>query len=680
MKTDFFGPLDYALMAIYASALVVLGLHFKKKASESLDDYLVGGRTVPWWVLGLAGMTNCFDLSGSALIISFLYMMGPRGLFIEFRGGVVLILIGMMLWTGKWHRRSGCLTGAEWNIFRFGDTREGKATELISVLAGVLISVGMLGLLILGAATFLSMYLPLPPLVCALILVGLATVYTMMSGFYGVVYTDVFQSVIILSVTLLISGIAFFKVSDHASLTALATRLTGSADWGSASLQWHTSMPPGYEMYRYLGLYTAFYLVRNLLGSLGTGTDPRYFGARTDRDCGLLTAWWTFLLAFRWPMMMGMAVLGLFAARDLFPDMSCLPQAAALIHRQFPTVAKEGWNSLMSSIAYHPQQHSAELIGSLKGVLGSADFASRVQMVSYEGTINPERILPSVLQFSLSKGLRGIVVIALLSGALTTFGGTVNSTAGLLVRNIFQRYIRPGATTRELILAGWASVICVVAAGCIFAATARSLNDIWGWITMGLGTGLMVPTILRLYWWRFNAGGFIWGTTSGLIAAVGQRVFLKEMTEVGIFIFAMGAGLAGSIIGTYVTRQTDAAVLRNFYLKTRPFGLWGALKHELPAHERETVSREHRNDLLAAPFALLWHVSMFLTPMLVVIKHWQAAGWCFALWLTGAAGLYWFWYRNLPATNWYGDSVEKLGAVDARDAPEASRKMLTQIQ
>ena len=146
------------------------------------------------------------------------------------------------------------------------------------------------------------------------------------------------------------------------------------------------------------------------------------------------------------------------------------------------------------------------------------------------------------------------------------------------------------------------------------------------------------------------------------------------MTEVGIFIFAMGAGLAGSIIGTYVTRQTDAAVLRNFYLKTRPFGLWGALKHELPAHERETVSREHRNDLLAAPFALLWHVSMFLTPMLVVIKHWQAAGWCFALWLTGAAGLYWFWYRNLPTTNWYGDSVEKLGAANSRDAPEESRR------
>ena len=644
-------------MVIYAGVLVFLGLHFKRKASKSLDDYLVGGRQIPWWVLGIAGMTNCFDLSGSALIISFLYMMGPRGLFIEFRGGVVLILLGMMLWTGKWHRRSGCLTAAEWNIFRFGDTRTGKATELISVLAGVMISVGMLGLLILGAATFLSMYLPLPPLFCALILVGLATVYTMVSGFYGVVYTDLFQSVIILGVTLTIATIAFLKVDDHASLLAMAAKLTGSADWGSAGLQWHTSMPPGYEMYKYLALYAGFYLLRNLLGSMGTGADPRYFGARSDRDCGLLTAWWTFLLMFRWPMMMGMAVLGLFAVNDLFPDLSCMAKAAALIHQHFPAVGKEGWVSLVSSIAYHPANYSTELIDGLKSLVGSVDFASRLQMVSFEGTINPERILPSVLQFTLAKGMRGIVIIALLAGALTTFGGTVNSTAGLLVRNIYQRYIHPNACTRDLILASWVSVVLVVGAGCAFAVTARSLNDIWGWITMGLGTGLMVPSILRLYWWRFNAHGFIWGTVAGLIAATGQRIIWKDMNEVSIFLLALAAGLAGSVAGTYLSDPTDWAVLKRFYLKTRPFGIWGHLKHELPEHERETVAREHRNDMTALPFALLWHVSMFLTPMLVVIKHWQAVGVSFAIWCVGAAGMYWFWYRNLPAVNWYDENA-----------------------
>jgi hypothetical protein len=50
---------------------------------------------------------------------------------------------------------------------------------------------------------------------------------------------------------------------------------------------------------------------------------------------------------------------------------------------------------------------------------------------------------------------------------------------------------------------------------------------------------------------------------------------------------------------------------------------------------------------------LIWQVTMFLLPMLVIVHNWQAAGVCAALWLIGLAGLYWFWYRNLPAANWY---------------------------
>jgi Na+/proline symporter len=87
-----------------------MGVLMSRRASASLDDYFLGGKKLPWYLLGVAGMANWFDLTGTMIITAFLYMLGPRGLFIEFRGGAVLILAFMLAYAGKWHRRSGCVS------------------------------------------------------------------------------------------------------------------------------------------------------------------------------------------------------------------------------------------------------------------------------------------------------------------------------------------------------------------------------------------------------------------------------------------------------------------------------------------------------------------------------------------------------------------------------------------
>ena len=137
VATEDFGVLDYVFMGLYVVVLVGLGFYLKRRASGSIEDYIIGGRKVPWWVMGISGMAQFLDLTGTALIISFLFMLGPQGLYIEFRGGAVLVLVCMMLWTSKWARRSGCLTGAEWNIFRFGDCWGGRFAQLITVFSMV---------------------------------------------------------------------------------------------------------------------------------------------------------------------------------------------------------------------------------------------------------------------------------------------------------------------------------------------------------------------------------------------------------------------------------------------------------------------------------------------------------------------------------------------------------------
>ena len=648
---------DYTIIVVYFSFLVALGMYLKKKASASLEHYFLGDRQIPWWALGISGMASFLDITGTMVIVSFLFMLGPRGLFVEFRGGAVLVLAFMLLWTGKWHRRSGCITGAEWMIYRFGDGYGGQFARVVSAIAAIAGTIGMLAYLSKGIGLFLSMFIPLEPYYCTLVMLAIATVYTMVSGFYGVVFTDLFQSLIILIAVLTISIMASMKIDSVESLSQLAFQITGSNDWLTCYPQWKTNMPMGgeYQAFEYLALFAFFYFIRNFLGGAGSGQDPKYFGARSDRECGKLTFLWTWLMMFRWPMMMGFAVLGLFLVKDLFPDTTVLADVAALIHQHFPDLDKAQWADTIGAIRLHPDNYP-QLTQSLHNILGD-DWANKINLIGYEGSYNPERILPAVILFSLPPGFRGLILVALIAASMSTFDSTVNTTTGYFTRDIYQRYFRRHASTRELIYISWAFIIFLVAVGFALGYITKSINEIWGWIIMGLGGGLMIPGFLRLYWHRFNGGGFAVGTTVGLSAAVLQKALWPIMEEHygwpslndwHLFLLIGTIGLIATVIGTYLTKPTDQAVLENFYKTTRPFGLWGPLRKKLPADIQKAIQRENRHDLAALPFALTWQVTLFLLPLALIVRNFSAFWITLFIFLVSLLGLYFIWYRNLP--------------------------------
>jgi Na+/proline symporter len=643
------GTVDYAVIGIYFFLILSLGLYLSRRASASLEDYFLGGRRLPWWVLGVSGMAKFLDVTGTMVIVSFLYMLGPRGIFIEFRGGAVLILAVILLWTGKWHRRSGCMTNAEWMVYRFGEGAGGQFARIVTAAASMIGCVGSLAYLIKGVGLFYSMFLPLSPLECALIMIGIATIYTMASGFYGVVFTDMAQAGIIMIAVVTISTLAILQVSDTESLARIAETVTGNKDWLSCTPHWHTTMPPGYDPYEDLMMFALFYLLKNVVSSLGMGYDPQYFGARNDRECGTLTFLWTTLMMVRWPMMMGFAVLGIYMVNELFPDQAVLADAAALIQQQWPEVTKTQWEETLAVVWKNPGEHPA-LAAGLRDILGE-DWATHLRLVSFEGTVNPEKILPAVLIHRIPMGFRGLILVALLAASMSTFDSTVNQTGAYFTKDIYQRYINRRAGTRELLIATYTFTFLMVAGGFAMAYTARSINDIWGWLTMGLGGGLLVPGILKFYWWRYNAGGVVLGTAMGLTGAVLQRLIWPDLDERLQFLLLSAVGLVGSIIGTYVSRPCDPAVLKHFYKTTRPFGIWGPLKRTLDPKTRAHMIREHRNDLIALPFTLGWHITLFMLPMQIIVRNMAAFRVTVVIFVVCLAGMYVFWYRNLPPVN-----------------------------
>ncbi len=645
---------DYGIIVLYFVALIFIGQVLRRRATSSMDDYFLGGRKMPWWLLGVSGMAAWLDMTGTMLIASFLFMLGPRGLFIEFRGGAGLVLIFLLLWQGKWHRRSGCMTLAEWMIFRFGDNWGGRLARVMAVISTIIFILGLLAYSFLGAGLFLSMFLPFAPWVCALILLVVTIIYTVEAGFYGVVVADVFQMAIVAVATVYVSVTAFLKVGTVESFSKLAADVTGNMHWMSSLPDLHTAMPAGYEAYNGLLVISLFYLVKTMIQGMGTGAEPKYFGAKNDRECGLLSFLAGWLMSLRWLLMMGFVVLGLFLVHRLFQDQSTTAQSAELIRQHANGISAAGWPNLISELMNHPDRFGAELIQGLQAILGD-DWARKLSLVSFEGTINPERILPAVLLIDIPYGLRGLILVALLAAAMSTLNAFINMATAYFTRDVYQGYMRPKASTRELMTINYIVGILLVSISFLMAFSAKNINDLWGWLMMGLSGGLIVPLALRLFWWRFNGAGFGIGTFAGLLAAVLQRMLIPGMPEWLQFTIILLIGLVGSVAGTYLTAPTPKEVLEKFYLKTRPFGLWRPLESSLSEPEHQKTRREHKQDLLALPFTFVWQVTCLLLPMQLIIRSYYDAVITTGLLLISLMGMYWFWYRNLPAANYYDD-------------------------
>ena len=587
--------IDLVIVVVYLLAIVGVGLFAQKKASKGIDSYFLGDRKLPWWVLGASGMASNTDIAGTMINTAFIYALGTKGFFIEIRGGVTLIMAFLMVFMGKWNRRSQVMTQAEWMHFRFGVGKEGDFARVISAISAIIMTIAMVTYFVIGAGKFVGEFLGVEPILASLVMVTLAMIYTVASGLYGVVWTDVFQGVFIFGVIVYISIMAMTKVSLPEEFMVSVPMVDGSFQTIKTSLSEWTRITPPMEMhmpegssfaiYNLFGIAIMFYLFKvTLEGSSGAGGYmlQRYFAAKSDREAGILSLFWTSLLAFRWPLIASFAMLGI----------------------------------------YHGIQ---------------------------TGTViaDPELVLPTVIKHYIPTGVKGFLIAGLMAAAMSTFDSTVNAGAAYWVKDLYQAYLRPDASEKDLMLQSRVASLVIVLLALLFSLTISNINEIWGWITMGIGAGMFIPQVIRWYWWRFNGYGFAVGTTVGMMAAVLTKAFGGPIPEYYSFMIASGSSLIGCILGTYFTQPTDGKVLLHFYSVTRPFGFWNPVCNQLPDTALKQINEENKRDIIATFFAVPWQVVLFLTGMMIVLKQWSNVFSLSILLVFLSIGLYWFWFRHL---------------------------------
>ncbi|MFC1725408.1 sodium:solute symporter, partial [candidate division KSB1 bacterium] len=62
--------LDYVIIALYFVTVITLGFRYKKRASQNLESYFLGGKKLHWLALAMSGSVSNFDITGTMWVIS----------------------------------------------------------------------------------------------------------------------------------------------------------------------------------------------------------------------------------------------------------------------------------------------------------------------------------------------------------------------------------------------------------------------------------------------------------------------------------------------------------------------------------------------------------------------------------------------------------------------------------
>jgi solute:Na+ symporter, SSS family len=296
-------PLDLVIVAIYMIITMQVGVWFRKRAMKRLNAYYLADREVSWWMVGLSGCSSYVDIGGTMLITGLLFYVGLKSVWILHIAWGFFMMAIYMAYQAKYIRRSGVMTAAEWNETRFGATRD---TEHLRVAVALFILVSMMLTLMyvaVGTGKFAEEFVPLPRWASTSIIFVVVGIYVTFGGLFGVIWTDIFQTILIIIGAIGLS-IAALQLPD--GMISIVAR---TPEWGSLAPTWNlwndylTQAPSTYHQYFAFGPFMIasilWMFIKLLCGPLGW--DFTFFlTTKSPREASLSAFAWTLGHTVRW--------------------------------------------------------------------------------------------------------------------------------------------------------------------------------------------------------------------------------------------------------------------------------------------------------------------------------------------------------------------------------------------
>src|SRR4051812_42029740 len=219
---------DWLIIALYFAISAAIGLAYTRRASRSLSDYFVSGRSLPWWLAGTSMVATTFAADTPLAVAGFVAKYGVAGDWLWWNGvfsGVLTVFFFARLW-----RRAGGLTDVEFAELRYGGRPAAVLRGFRALYLALPINLIIMGWVTRAMVTILQVTMHVNPWRAAILLFAITALYSVFSGLWGVIVTDAFQFVVAMGGTILLAVVAVGSVGGLDVLKEKAVAHFGSAD------------------------------------------------------------------------------------------------------------------------------------------------------------------------------------------------------------------------------------------------------------------------------------------------------------------------------------------------------------------------------------------------------------------------------------------------------------------
>ncbi|WOO40632.1 sodium:solute symporter family protein [Rubellicoccus peritrichatus] len=534
-------PIDWSIIAIFFIIVLSIGYVASKTAGKSSSEFFLGGRDMPWWLLGISMVACTFSADTPNLVTGFVRESGvvKNWLWWAFLiTGMVTVFIYAKLW-----RRSEVMTDLEYYELRYHGRGAAFLRGFRSVFLGLFFNVLIMATVTLAIIKYGQIMLGLPAWQCVVFGSIGVVIYATLGGLKGVIWADFFQYSIAMVGAVYAAYIAIQQPEIQAigGLSGLvgpdspiADKLAIFPDPSDVSLlvsmliipiavQWWAVWYPGAEPGG--GGYVA----------------QRMLAAKDERNAIGATLLFNFMhYAIRpWPW-----IIVALASLVVFPELSDLKQSFPELDDQY----------LAHDVAY-----------------------------------------PAMIT-KLGPGMLGVVIASIIAAYMSTIGTHLNWGSSYLVNDFYSRFIQKDASEQDRVRAGRICTVGLMVLTGILALQLKSATQAFNLLIItGAGTGTIY--ILRWFWWRINAiteivamfGAIIIGCVLVFGMDVGSfAISIGGTAEEPNFTLDGGTGrlLLAVLLNTiiwlttiFLTKPENKDTLYKFYQKTRPGGPgWAKLR------------------------------------------------------------------------------------------------------
>ncbi len=511
--------IDWIIVGAYLVFSGAVGLVFARRAGKSTDEFFISGRHLPWWIAGTSMVATSFA-SDTPLVITGWTRSGgiaANWLWWSFlAGGMFSALLLARLW-----RRAGVVTDVELTELRYA----GRPAALLRAFRGVYLAGPINGMALawvtVAMVKLAGVLFGAEPVVAVVVCAGVATVYAMLSGYWGVVVTDLVQFVMAMAGSIALAAIVVVKLGG---LEGFADRVTDASTLGERLLDFFPRP-----------------------AAAGEGEAPAFWHGPLFAFAVFVTVqWWANKNADGG----GVIVQRMLSARD---------------ERQ----------ALLSTLWFNVAHYALRPWPWILVALGS--------LVVFPEMADGEAAYPAMIRRFLPPGLLGLVVASFVAAFMSTVDTHLNLSSAYFVNDLYRRFLVPHASERHYVGVSRIASAVFMATAAGLALVSDSISGLFKFL-LAFSSGVGMVYILRWFWWRISAWSEISAMIASSVLAstlylVNEPLGLDWPYPLVLLVTVAGSTAVWGTV-TFLTRPVPMERLVAFYRRVRPYGWWGPVAAE----------------------------------------------------------------------------------------------------